>query len=167
MGMRQQKPLTILALALAAALAGCGVKSAPIAPELVRPERITDLVASADATGIKLTWQRPTHYAGGRQMRDLGSFVILRGPAMGVLEPLTEIPVTDRERFSVQREFTYIDTATNLNSRYHYQIVSKTVDGYVSEPSNEVDFKRIKPVLPPNPENFRLPASPASPGPPS
>jgi hypothetical protein len=152
-------------VALAASLAGCGVKSAPIAPELVRPERIHDLTASADPAGIKLSWERPTRYAGGRQMRDLGSFVILRGPAMGAMEPLIEIPVTDRERFSPEHDFAYIDGTAAVDSRYRYEIISKTVDDYVSEPSNEVQFTRVKPVPPPNPENFHLPPSPASPGP--
>jgi hypothetical protein len=72
--------------------------------------------------------------------------------------------VTDRERFSPERDFAYVDGTAALSNRYRYEIISKTVDDYVSEPSNEVEFTRVKPVPPPNPENFHLPASPASPG---
>lgn len=146
-----------IALVLAAWCFGCGVKSAPIAPELARPQRIVDLRTAADAGGIKLVWERPTHYAGGHSMRDLDSFVVLRAAGDGALEPLVEIPVTDRERFSVERDFTYVDGETVLGRRYRYQVVSKTIDGYTSEPSNETVFVRIKPRAQPNPENFQFP----------
>lgn len=146
-----------LALVLTAWSFGCGVKSAPIAPELARPQRIVDLRTEADAGGIKLDWERPTQYAGGHSMRDLDSFVILRAEGDGEPQPLVEIPVTDRERFSVEREFTYVDGETVLGHRYRYQIVSRTTDGYTSEPSNEAAFVRIKPRPQPNPENYQLP----------
>ncbi len=96
-------------------------------------------------------------------MRDLGSFVILRGTAAGSMTPLVELQVTDRERFSVERDFSYIDGATAMNGRYRYEVLSKTVDGYVSEPSNEVEFTRVKPAPAPNPDDFHLPPAPASP----
>lgn len=138
-------------------LGGCGVKSAPLAPELVRPQRITDLRATADPDGIKLTWERPTRYTGGHTMRDLGGFVILRSEENGPAQPLVELPVTDRERFSVQHQFGYVDNETILGKRYAYEIISRTTDGYVSQPSNEVAFTRIKPPPPPNPETYALP----------
>jgi hypothetical protein len=131
-----------MACALALAV-GCGVKSAPIAPELVRPAQITDLRAVADPNGIKLLWERPTHYSGGRTMRDLGGFVIMRAEASGPLTALVELPVTDRERFAPQHQFSYIDNETTLGHDYRYQIIAKTTDGYVSVPSNEAAFTRI------------------------
>ena len=137
---------------------GCGVKSAPIPPELARPEKIVDLRAGADRSGIKLDWGRPAHYASGHTMRDLADFVILRGEGDSAMQPLVKLPVTDQERFSPQRDFTYVDGETTLGSRYRYAIVSETSDGYTSEASNEVDFTRIKPPPPPNPDTFALPA---------
>lgn len=145
-----------LILGLAIAI-GCGVKSAPLPPEQVLPQRIVDLRAFADPYGIKVSWQRPTTYTSGRTMRDLGSFVLLRAGATGAFAPLIELPVTDRERFAVQHEFSYIDAETALGHRYRYQIISKTTDGYLSEASNEVDFTRVKPAPTPNPENYQLP----------
>jgi hypothetical protein len=140
--------------------AGCGVKSAPLAPELVLPARIADLRAPADSHGIKLSWGRPTHYTGGHTMRDLGGFVILRGAgAGGRMEPLVELPVTDRERFAVEHEFSYIDNETVIGQPYRYEIVSRTLDGYTSAPSNEVDFTSITPASPPNPDTFKVPSS--------
>jgi hypothetical protein len=152
---------------LVLALDGCGVKSAPIAPELVLPQRILDLRAAADPNGIKLIWERPTRYTGGHTMRDLSGFVILRSEGNGPAEPLVELPVTDRERFSVQRQFGYIDNETVVGRNYAYEIISRTSDGYVSQPSNQVTFTRVKPAPPPNPETYTLPtptplATPAS-----
>ena len=143
---------------------GCGVKSAPVPPELARPERIADLRAVPDANGIKLSWGRPTRYSGGHTMRDLGGFVILRASsANGQMEPLAELPVTDRERFAIEHEFSYIDNETVVGQVYRYAIVSRTLDGYVSEASNTVDFTRVKPPPPPNPDTFKLPQSTSTP----
>jgi hypothetical protein len=145
-----------IAIAIGAAT-GCGVKSAPLPPELVHPQRIADLRANPDANGIKLAWERPTHYTGGHTMRDLGSFVIIRAEATGPFSPLVELPVTDRERFAPERQFSYIDNETTLGHEYHYEIIAMTTDGYQSEPSNEVTFTRVTPKPPPNPETFTLP----------
>lgn len=148
----------LCALGLGLALVtGCGVKSAPQAPELVQPQRITDLRAAADPNGIKLSWERPTQYTGRHTMRDLSGFVIVRADATGPFAPLVELPVTDRERFSVQHQFSYIDNETALGHSYRYQIISKTSDGYTSAPSNEAVFTRVQPAPPPNPETFKLP----------
>ncbi len=152
-----------LAFAIVAVLAGCGVKSAPLPPEMARPQRILNLRASAAAGGINLAWGRPTRYAGGHVMRDLSDFVILRGEGGGQMKALVEIPVTDQQRFQLQREFSYLDNETNIGERYRYAVISETRDGYRSLPSNEVDFIRKRPPSPPNPENFKLPKPPPLP----
>src|SRR5580704_8129089 len=93
----------ILILIVVAVIGACGVKSAPVPPEQARPQAITSLTASSSPDGVMLSWERPTLYAGGHTMRDLGSFVIMRaeGPS-AQMQPLVELPVTDRERFQVQ-----------------------------------------------------------------
>lgn len=151
--------ITVLAFALAMAMGavGCGIKSAPVPPEQARPARILDLRASAATGGIKLTWQRPTHYSGGRAMRDLNDFVIMRAADDGPMAPLIEIPITDQQRFQIEREFTYLDSETKMGERYRYTVIAETRDGYRSLPSNEVEFSRITPPPPPSPENFSLP----------
>ena len=142
----------------AMALPGCGVKSAPIAPEYARPERILSLHAQAAADGIKLSWQRPTRYNGGHAMRDLGAFVLMRAEGDGPMTALVNLPVTDQERFQVEDEFSYVDAETSIGARYRYTIIAETRDGYHSEPSNEVEFTRVKPPLTPNPDTYQLPA---------
>lgn len=147
-----------LAAAMAAAwLTGCGVKNAPVPPLMALPATITDLRTISDPDGIKLTWKRPTRYQGGGTMRDLGDFIILRAIGNATPEPLVEIPVTDQERFSVQREFSYVDGETAIGQTYRYEIISRTLDGYDSAPSNQAETTRVKPRPAPNAENFRLP----------
>jgi hypothetical protein len=147
----------MVAVSLTTSLSGCGVKSAPIPPEYARPERIIDLHADAAIGGIELTWTRPDSYVGGHSMRDLSGFLLMRGEGDAPMTLLVKIPVTDRERFQTQDEFTYLDGETHLGSRYRYNIIAETDDGYHSEPSNQVDFTRIKPPVSPNPDNFKLP----------
>jgi hypothetical protein len=168
--MRRMKPGAIAAAAVAivtifavAELPGCGVKSAPVAPEYARPERILTLRAKPGVAGIDLTWERPTRYYGGHQMRDLSSFVVMRGEGDGPMTPLVEIPVTDRERFQIEDVFSYLDVETKLGSRYRYTVIAEAGGAYRSEPSNEVELMRTKPPLAPNPDTYQLPAPSASP----
>ena len=145
----------VIVVGVAIGLPGCGVKSAPIPPEYARPERILDLRAEADVRGIKLTWSRPAHYVGGHSMRDLSAFVIKRADGDGPMTALVNIPVTDQERFQVEDDFSYLDGETQMGNRYRYTIISEAA-GYHSDPSNEVEFTRIKPPAAPNPANFKL-----------
>jgi hypothetical protein len=149
--------VTLAALAMAAAWLGCGVKSLPIPPEDARPARILDLRAVSENRGVELSWGRPDTYASGAKMRDLGSFWVMRSDTQGQYRKVTEIPVTDRQRFQVQRRFSYLDSATEVGHAYSYRVVARTTDGYESEPSNEVALTRTVPRPPPNPETFVLP----------
>jgi hypothetical protein len=153
----------LLALIGLTPLAACGVKSSPVPPQMAIPETISDLRASADPAGINLTWSRPTQYASGGSLRDLGSFVLLRSQEDQPFQPLVELPVTDQERFSPQRRFSYLDGETQVGNSYRYEIVSRTMDGYTSEPSNQVEFTRVWPPPTPKPQDFALPAPPRSP----
>jgi hypothetical protein len=156
---------TVVAIAIiaAASLPGCGVKSAPIAPEYAAPARILDLRAESALGGIKLTWSRPTQYVGGHAMRDLSGFVLKRADGDGPMTALVKFPVTDQERFQVEDEFSYLDGETQTGRRYRYAIIAEAEGGYYGPASNEVDITRAKPALPPNPDTYQLPSPPASP----
>ena len=91
-------------------------------------------------------------------MRDLGGFVLLRSEGNEPFQPLVELPVTDQERFSPQRTFSYLDGETQVGNSYRYEIVSRTTDGYTSAPSNEVKFARVSPHRNLNPPNSALPS---------
>jgi hypothetical protein len=154
--------LVTIIVTIAAWLPGCGVKSAPIPPEYGAPERILDLRAESAVGGVKLMWTRPSHYVGGRTMHDLSGFVVKRADGDGPMTALVEIPVTDRERFQLEEDFSYLDGETQVGGRYRYTVTSEA-GGYHGEASNEVEIARIKPPSPPNPDTYKLPAPSASP----
>jgi hypothetical protein len=145
------------ALAGAAWLGGCGVKSAPIPPQYAAPRQIVDLRALSQARGVALEWSRPGEYAGGGSMRDLARFELFRAEGNGPYRMLAEIPVTDQQRFQQQQRFRYLDATAQLDHTYRYQVFSDTLDGYRSEGSNVVVITRRKLKPPPNPENYVLP----------
>jgi len=147
----------LVALVVSPMFAACGVKNPPRPPEEVRPEAIADLRAEQAADGVKLSWSRPERYSGGRRMRDLGSFVVLRAEGDGELQRVAELLVTDRERFQVQKTFSYVDSGAELGRSYRYEVVAMTTDGYRSDPSNNISLVRAAPAPAPNPENFVLP----------
>ena len=86
--------------------------------------------------GIRLTWDRPTTYAGGAKMKDLGGFTITRIVANGPLEKLGEIEVHDEGRFQVQNTFSFIDGATVIGTdlplsgdfQYHRRLHQRAVE---------------------------------------
>lgn len=127
-----------LGLLLAVAwLGACGRKGPVRPPEAVVPQKITDLTARNAANGVTLAWSRPTKYADGERMNDLGSFVVQRAAAGATsFTKLTTLPVTDRERFRQVKHFGYVDGDVVPGVSYLYRVLSRTVDDYVSDPSN-------------------------------
>jgi predicted small lipoprotein YifL len=149
--------IVTVSLALAVAIAGCGVKGSPLPPEAVRPERITDLSATADKDGIRLSWGRPERSVSGRTIRDLTGFMVMRAQDDEPWRQVGEVKVTDRERFQKVHRFEYLDAATELGGTYRYEVVSSTENGERSDASNLIEFRRVNPPPPPNPEKFALP----------
>ncbi len=129
-------------LVLAATLVvACGVKSAPVAPELVQPEAPANLAAIASPDGVKLTWIRPLQYRGGGRMNDLGGFTIERAPADGDPAPFARVatvPVQDQERFRKDRRVEWLDRDVTPGTRYLYRVTSFTLDDYTSGPAGPV-----------------------------
>ena len=146
-----------LLIAVGLVYAGCGIKSKPQPASQVRPQRTVDLEAASVGDGVRIRWSRPERYSGGGRMRDLGKFEILRAVGGGEPQLLADIPVTDLQRFRQQHHFSYLDTDTQIGTRYRYQIISVTTDGYESLPSNQAEVVRTVPTPTPNPENFILP----------
>jgi predicted small lipoprotein YifL len=153
--MNRKRLLAVAVLALV--LARCGVKGPPLPPEEVKPARITTLKAVPDRDGIRLTWPRPDIYATGRPMRDLAGFLVLRSQGQAELQTVADLPIPDRERFQKIDRLDWVDTSTAMGQTYRYAVVSMTDDGYRSDPSNQVEFKRIVPPPPVTPENLVLP----------
>ncbi|MBM4262286.1 MAG: hypothetical protein FJ145_12770 [Deltaproteobacteria bacterium] len=139
----------VWALALALFAGGCGKKADPRAPELAAPERITNLRAQSAADGISLSWNRPSQYVDGRELKDLASFVIFRKDLpQNCLDcpvpyrQLTTVSVEDRDKFAKQRQYRFVDANVQPKSVYRYRVTSQLTDGTLGEPSNEIEIVR-------------------------
>ena len=143
------KRFLLLALLIVAAISACGKKGDPRAPELVAPKPVNNLSARPAPEGITLTWNRPTEYIDGKEIKDLASFVIFRKE----LSPscldcpvpyrqLTIVNVEDREKFVKQKQYRFDDQETRANAIYRYRVSAQLFDGSLSAPSNEVEITR-------------------------
>lgn len=135
----------------------CGRKGPVKPPQYTRPAAIADLAAKNDAESILLSWQRPDSYADDSRMADLGEFRLERAAAGAVdFETIAVLPVTDRERFRQIKRFRFADRGVVEGESYRYRVVSSTVDGYASAPSNIVEIVREAAAAPtPTPKENR------------
>jgi len=134
---------TLLLVALVAALA-CGHKTRPLAPELVLPEAPSEIVAASTADGVQLTWKRPDRYTGGKQMNDLGGFVIERASGdvgSAGFARIGDLQLDDRGRFRKERRISWTDTSAVPGENYMYRVTAVTTDDYTSAPGGPVTIR--------------------------
>jgi len=139
----------LLILTLLLAGSACGKKADPRAPELATPKLITNLAARSTADGVALTWNRPTEYVDGTELKDLASFVIFRKEiSQSCIDcpvpyrQLTTVNVEDREKFVRLKQYRFDDREVRPNTIYRYRVASQLFDGSLSGPSNEVEISR-------------------------
>ncbi len=136
------RALSLIALLLAIPI-GCGVKSRPRPPEDVVPSPIADLRGTSVRDGVELRWGRPRETVDGRPLIDLGGFYVERASAGApTFDRIATVEVTDRERIQQQRVFRFTDTGVAAGDTCQYRVVSFTLDGYVSDPSNVASVER-------------------------
>ena len=140
---------SLLVVILFVAGIACGKKGDPRAPELATPKLITNLAAKSSADGVALTWNRPTEYVDGSELKDLASFVIFRKEiSQSCLDcpvpyrQLTTVNVEDREKFVRLKQYRFDDREVRTSTIYRYRVASQLFDGSLSGPSNEVEVSR-------------------------
>ena len=143
------KRVFLLALLILVSAAACGKKSDPRAPELVAPQPINNLSVRPAPDGVTLTWNRPTEYIDGKEIKDLASFVIFRKEiSLSCVDcpvpyrQLQIVNVEDREKFVKQKQYRYDDREVRGNAIYRYRVSAQLFDGSLSAPSNEVEISR-------------------------
>jgi hypothetical protein len=137
--MRTRAVAAALGLGLVAA---CGLKSSPVAPQLVQPTPPASVHAASVRAGVRLSWRRPVRYTGGGRMRDLEGFEIDRAPTpSGPFARVERIDLTDQQRFRPQRDLEWTDPNVIVGEQYVYRVISVTVDGDRSAPSPLVTIR--------------------------
>jgi fibronectin type III domain protein len=134
------------AAAVAVALAACGLKNNPVAPELVRPLAPAKVTAASTRDGVELRWRRPTAYTGGGRMRDLAGFDVERAAVTaGPFAKVGTLALTDQQRFRQQRDITWTDREVEPGTEYVYRVIAFTTDGSRSAPSSPVQIRYAHP----------------------
>jgi hypothetical protein len=139
----------LVALALLTLAFACGKKGDPRPPELAIPTTISNLSARSGPASIALTWNRPTEYVDGTELKDLASFVIFRKelsqscPDCPVpYRQLTTVNVEDQQKFVKRKQYRFDDQDVRPKAIYRYRVSSQLFDGTLSAPSNEVEVVR-------------------------
>ena len=131
----------VFGIAAGVSLLGCARKGPVRPPQDAAPKAIADLAVTDTVNGLQLEWARPTSYADGSHMDDLGGFEVHRTrglPGGNEFQRLAVLAVSDRERLRKVHRFRYLDRGVTHGIVYRYQVVSFTLDRYFSEPSNVV-----------------------------
>lgn len=139
----------VLGLLLVVSATACGKKGDLRAPELAAPKPINSLRARPAPDGITLTWNRPTEYIDGKELKDLAGFVIFRKDISPSCvdcpvpyRELRTVNVEDREKFIKQKRYRYDDREVRADAVYRYRVSAQLFDGSLSAPSNEVEISR-------------------------
>lgn len=155
-----------LALLAALALAACGKKGPPVAPERRVPAAVADLAGVVRDGAMELAWTNPTRRVDGSRLRDLVGARVYRVDDGGAGEPkpallageriagYTEIAVirlASPAPATVEGErVTLADRrALGLGRRYTYVVVAEDSTGRVSPPSHRLSLTFIAAPGPP------------------
>ncbi len=115
------------------------------APEDVRPAPIDDLAARWIDGQVELQWSRPNRSETGRRVDEIAEFIIEHqciGRGDSDFSVAATVATGERGRFRRVRSYRYRRDVPEEWLPCRYRVVSKTYDGYVSEPSNTVEITR-------------------------
>lgn len=164
-----------LALLMPVALAACGRRGPPVAPEHRLPAAVQDLSAAVVGEGVQLTWTLPGIRVDRSPLKDLRRTEVYRrleapgdsaaprpailtfgglfgGPsAVAGFERVADILLAEPGAAAVAgRRVTYMDAeGLAFGRRYTYVVVAVDAQGRASPPSNRVDVARAAPPRPP------------------
>ncbi len=164
-----------LALIVPLALAACGKRGPPVAPERRLPAAVQDLGATVSGEGVRLTWTLPKIRVDRSALKELRrtevyrrledgapvptprpailSFGGLFGGASGVagFERIADIRLAEPAPAEVRgSQVTFTDTqGLAFGRRYTYVVVAVDEQGRPSPPSNQVAVARVAPPRPP------------------
>lgn len=146
-------------------LAGCGRKGPLAPPEALVPAAIVDLRVAQQGESFLLSWSAPTREAGGRPLKELAGFRLLRREVLPPAEDCEECPDAYRLIATVDLEylrearrfgdrFFYGDAGLRSGATYQYKLVAFRRDGTASRDSNRSRHRLVLPPPPPVPKGL-------------
>jgi hypothetical protein len=147
--------LTLLLL-----LSGCGKKGALIPPEALVPATVRDLTVIQTGQDFRITWRAPVKEQGGRPLKDLSGFQLLRRdvtPEGGECPScpdswklLSRIELDMPASFQKSGDlFISFDKGGEKGSRFQFRVAALSRSGGISRPS-DTPLIKLHP-LPPAP----------------
>ncbi len=144
-----------LALAMLAALSGCGKKTRPVPPDTVLPAPITDLRGQVDEKGVSLSWTYPTRTVQGERLPyRIEKFQLFRA-VIPLGEYCRECPIPFGPPIEIEGvsgqggKVFYQESLLRPRSRYVYQVRSKAGWFVTSDESNTVSLVWDTPLMAP------------------
>ncbi len=124
------------------ALAACGKKAPPVAPEVRAPQRVADLTGAVHESAIELSWTPPVRRVDNTRLRDLALTRIFRVEDGGSGEPKTAMLVDGRIAGYDRQGLAY-------GRRYTYVVVAGDSRGRIGPPSARVSVTYVPAAEPP------------------
>jgi predicted small lipoprotein YifL len=160
----------LIITALLLALAGCGKRGQLLPPEALVPAAVESFQVQQRGADIRITWQAPTHEQGGRPLRDLAGFRLLRRDLAGDAGDCAACPDawqlltfidTDLPTENVRSGATYIytDRQRPVGSVSQYRLLALGKSGGSSAPATSTVKRVLPPVAPPTFRGAVLPAA--------
>ncbi|HEY7517574.1 MAG TPA: hypothetical protein VIE36_04705 [Methylomirabilota bacterium] len=160
---RRARHAAVVGVALLA-LAACGKRGNPVAPQLRAPRAVTDLSATARHDGIELAWTLPRRRVDNTRLFDPGVARLYRTEDTGAGEPRSAMLVKDRiPGYTEIATFPLSDPAgterdrivhtdqrdLTFGRRYTYVVITTDTRGHVSGPSSRASVTFIAAPAPP------------------
>jgi hypothetical protein len=165
---RPRRRLAGVALAALAvlAIAGCGRRGPPVAPERRVPVPVTDVSAIVTGNGIELSWANPERRADNTPLRDLTAVRVFRAEDDGTGDPKPALLANGRvagysevatvrlsapapASITAGRGSLVDARSLVMGRRYTYVLLAEDSFGRVSSPSRRATVRFIAPPAPP------------------
>lgn len=141
-------------------LTACGKKGALMPPEALVPAAVRDLTVMQTGQEFRITWSAPTKEEGGRPLKDLAGFQLLRrivtpegGDCPSCPDSWTLLTRVDLDLPATYRKsndlFIAFDKVGKTGDRAHYRITAFSKSGGISKPADAPLKKQLQPPPPP------------------
>jgi len=141
-------------------LSGCGKKGALIPPEALVPGPVRELNVIQTGQDFRITWSAPSKEQGGRPLKDLSGFLLLRRDVTPEGGECPSCPDSWKLLSTIELDspgsvnksgdpFIYFDKGGKKGSRFQYRVTALSKSGGRSRPEDAPVKKLLPPPPPP------------------
>ncbi len=128
----------VLAVSMAALLAGCGLRTRVRPPEDTAPVIPGAVTAVRDGDAVVVRWKRAEKSADGMTVNDLAAFVVeRRREGEQPWQAVTTVDVVDQEKIRHRSDFSWRDADAGSGA-VSYRVIAVCADGQHGPPTEGV-----------------------------